>query len=186
MRRVHPDDLEDGARVQDLKLSVADILGRPGSYRDFRLHPRLSGVQTSLVRLNDDAIDAALRVESVVEGVLVTGDLDAGTLSQCARCLKELEENIEVEVCELYYAPGSDQAEDDSYRVSGTEIDLEPMVRDALALAMPLAPLCKEDCKGLCARCGQDLNVKICACTEETKDPRWAELDALRDQLAER
>lgn len=172
--------------MQDLKLSVAEVLGRPGSYRDFRLHPRLPGVQTALVRLSEEPVDADLRVESVVEGVLVTGDLGAEMLAQCSRCLKELESGLDVEICELFYAPNSEQAEDDSYRIDGFEIDLEPMLRDALALSMPLVPLCIQDCKGLCSRCGQDLNLSQCSCTEETKDPRWAELDALRDQLAER
>jgi uncharacterized protein len=172
--------------VHDLKVSVAEILGRPGVYRDIHIRPRLSGVKTALVNLTDEEFDAALRVESVVEGVLVTGDLDANVQAICSRCLKELEPELEVEVCELFYTPGHDQAEDDSYRITGTDIDLEPMMRDALALAMPLVPLCTEDCKGLCARCGNDLNLGPCGCTEETKDPRWAELDALRDQLAER
>jgi uncharacterized protein len=172
--------------VQDLKLSVAEILGRPGSYRDLRLQPHLSGVGTTLARLADEPFDAELRLESVVEGILVTGDLDASLVAQCSRCLKDLDSGLEIDVCELYYAPGSEQAEDDSYRISGTDLDLEPMLRDAVTLALPLVPLCKEDCKGLCARCGKDLNQGPCDCTEETKDPRWAELDALRDQLAER
>ena len=56
----------------------------------------------------------------------------------------------------------------------------EPMLRDALTLALPLNPVCKEDCKGLCAHCGNEMTSETCDCTQETTDPRWAELDVLR------
>jgi uncharacterized protein len=72
---------------------------------------------------------------------------------------------------------------DDSYRVTGTEIHLEPMLRDALTLSLPLNPLCKRDCKGLCSGCGVDLNVAACICVENDVDPRWAPLEALRARL---
>ncbi len=138
-----------------------------------------------MARLHDD-IDAELRAESVVEGVLVTGDVTGVAVLQCARCLKQLPSRVSVDVCELYYGPGHQPPKDeDAYSVTGVEIDLEPMLRDAIALALPLNPVCSEDCKGLCARCGKDLNLDDCTCTEVEGDPRWAALDALRDKLAQ-
>lgn len=171
--------------MHEFKVSVAEIIGRPGAYRDLEIREPLSGVRTSLARLHQ-AVDARLRAESVVEGILVTGPVKGNPVLQCARCLKQLPSEIQVDVCELFYAPGHlDQAEDDSYRVSGNEIDLEPMLRDAITLGLPLNPVCGEDCKGLCARCGKDLNLGSCDCTEETGDPRWAALDELRERLAQ-
>lgn len=170
--------------MHEFKVSVAEILGRPGAFRDLRIRKPLGGIRTSLARLHRD-IDADLKAESVVEGVLVTGHAVANSVLQCARCLKQLAAEVDVEVCELFYAPGHlDQAEDDSYRVADNEIDLEPMLRDAITLGLPLNPLCDEGCKGLCARCGKDLNLGDCDCTEEVGDPRWAALDELRDRLA--
>ena len=171
--------------MHEFKVSVAEILGRPGAYRDLEIRKPLSGVRTSLARLHQ-AIDARLRAESVVEGILVTGPVTGNSVLQCARCLKQLPSEISVDVCELFYAPGHlDQADDDSYRVTGNEIDLEPMLRDAITLGLPLNPVCAEDCKGLCARCGKDLNLGSCDCTEDTGDPRWAALDELRERLAQ-
>ena len=168
--------------VQDLKISVAEILGRPGLFQDVKLSPRIDGVATTLARLEEAPLDATLRAESVVEGILVTGSVSGGELLECARCLKELRSQVNVEVCELFEAPGH-ESEDDSYRVSGNEIDLEPMLRDNVTLALPLKPVCSEDCKGLCATCGTDLNVGSCDCTEEVVDERWAPLSALKEKL---
>ena len=166
-------------------ISVAEILGRPGTYRDLQFSKALPGVKTALARLHGD-LTAALRAESVVEGVLVTGPVSGSAVMQCARCLKQLPGSVAVDVCELYYGPGhAPEPDEDAYEVKGLEIDLEPMLRDAVTLALPLNPLCNEDCKGLCARCGRDLNLNDHTCTEEEADPRWAALDALRDRLAQ-
>jgi uncharacterized protein len=105
---------------------------------------------------------------------------------ECARCLKEFDSSVDLDVCELFLAPDADVDVEDkeSYRIAGSDLDLEPMLRDAVTLSLPLNPLCKEDCKGMCARCGRDLNLGDCDCTEDNTDPRWAELDALRDRLS--
>lgn len=169
-----------------LTVSVADILGQPGAYRDLKLSAPVPGVTTALAHLSTEPAAAALRAESVVEGILVTGTVAAGVNLDCARCLKSFEGQIDVEVCELFVAPGHEAgADEDAYRVAGSEIDLEPMVRDALTLALPLNPLCEEGCKGLCANCGKDLRDGPCDCMEDELDPRWAALSALKDRLKE-
>jgi uncharacterized protein len=128
-------------------------------------------------------VAGSLRAESVVEGILVTGRIRAGVGARCARCLRDLSSDVDVEVCELFAAPGSRDVPEDSYRIWGTEMNLEPMVRDALTLALPLNPLCSRDCKGICSGCGTDLNVSDCVCVQEETDPRWAPLEALRARL---
>lgn len=165
-------------------ISVAEILGRPGTYRDVRLFEPLPGVRTALARLSDDPVRAELRLESVVEGVLLTGPVEGRVVAQCARCLKDLSTTVTPELCELFVTPGHEVPDDeDAYDVQGTDVDLEPALRDALALSLPLNPLCRDDCKGLCATCGTDLNAGACDCVEDDVDPRWAELDALRAKL---
>ena len=171
--------------MQNFRVSVAEILGKPGTYRDMTVREVLPEVGNALARLSGDPIEARLRAESVVEGVLVTGPVDVQAEFDCARCLTKITGEVSVEVCELYVGPGHEAPpEEDPYRVDGLEIDLEPMLRDAVTLALPLRPICREDCKGICARCGQDLNQGPCDCKDDEIDPRWAALAELRDKLA--
>jgi uncharacterized protein len=170
--------------VHDPTVSVADILGRPGEYRDLDVRATLAGVRNALAQLHDAPVRARLRVESVVEGVLVTGTVSGDARLECARCLSAHEGRVDVDVCDLFVAPGVETAEEDAYRVADTELHLEPMLRDAMVLALPLNPVCRDDCQGLCARCGADLNHGACDCTDDEIDPRWAALTALRDRLS--
>ena len=169
--------------MQDLKVSVVEILGKPGANRHISITKPLPGVRLNLAQLEEQPIAAELTLESVVEGVLVTGPVAGDVRCSCARCLTEFQAAVEVDVCELFAGPGHLQEEEDVYRVSGEEIDLEPMLRDELTLALPLNPLCRDDCKGMCARCGRELNDGACDCTEDTSDPRWAALDEVRAKL---
>ena len=108
----------------------------------------------------------------------------AGVTFECSRCLTEFPSEIAVELCELFAGPGHDpQPEEDFYEVTGTDVDLEPMLRDGLVLALPLNPLCSLDCKGYCAGCGQNLNEGACTCAPGDVDPRWAGLEAVRTKL---
>ncbi len=171
--------------MQGFKVPIDKIIDRPGEYRDIRVQQELPEVSTALAVLSSDPIDAHLRAESVVEGVLVTGRVHGLARYACARCLEEIVGDVDLNVCEMYVAPGHEAPpEEDSYKIEGLEMDLEPMLRDAVALALPLNPLCREDCAGLCARCGKDLNGGPCGCKEEEMDPRWAALSELRDKLA--
>jgi uncharacterized protein len=165
-------------------VSVSEILGRPGEYRDLIIDTPVTGVATALSHLDQDPVHGELRLESVVEGVLVTGAVKAPVVLECARCLERFDSILSVEVCELYVGPGHNgPVEDDAYFVAGTDIDLEPMLRDALVLELPLNPLCRADCKGYCPHCGADLNVGACDCKQEELDPRWAELAVLKEEL---
>ncbi|HVM35758.1 MAG TPA: DUF177 domain-containing protein [Actinomycetota bacterium] len=170
--------------MQGFTFSVADILDRPGTYRDIRLRERLPEVGSPLARVSDQAITAELRAESVVEGILLTGTSRASVVLSCARCLKDFGGEVRAELCELFAPPGREVSSDaDVYEVQGAEIDVEPALRDAVTLSLPLRPLCRDDCKGICAGCGTDLNAGVCQCVDDDVDPRWAQLDALRAKL---
>ncbi|MFN2587174.1 MAG: DUF177 domain-containing protein [Actinomycetota bacterium] len=168
--------------MQGFTKSVVDILGRPGEYRDVHVAAPLPDAGVALARLTGSPVEAGLRAESVVEGILITGTARAGVTLECSRCLTEFPSEVSVEVCELFAGPGH-EVEEDSYAVAGTEIDLEPMLRDAIVLALPLNPVCSPDCKGYCAGCGQNLNEAQCTCAPDDADPRWAGLEALRTKL---
>lgn len=126
-------------------------------------------------------IELDVLLESVVEGVLVSGSATAETEGQCARCLDPLSETVRVEFTELFAYPDSTTEAttdaDEVHRLVDDLIDLEPVVRDALVLALPQAPLCSPDCPGLCPVCGgrrADLGREH---GHETIDPRWAALN---------
>lgn len=172
--------------MQSLKVPIVEILGHPGAYRDIEVSCPLPEVRNSLARLSDtDETAAKLRAESVVEGILVTGTAVGKGHFTCARCLTALDSSLEIEVCELFVTPGHEvPAEEEAYEVKGTEIDLEPMMRDAFVLALPLNPVCGPDCKGLCGSCGKNLNEGPCDCAEDDIDPRWAALSELREKLS--
>lgn len=155
-------------------VDVRDLLGQPGASREVRLDEPIEGLVTELARVPADReVHADLLLESVVEGILVSGEVRGEMLVSCARCLRPVEAPFELRVQELF-APGAADAED-GYPLGEGSVDLEPMIRDAVVLAMPFAPLCRPDCLGLCTRCGGDLAAGECACAPEP-DERWAPL----------
>ena len=125
-------------------------------------------------------VELDLLTESVVEGVLVTGTASAHVVGECSRCLEPLSDEVEVHVTELYAYPDSttDETteEDEVSRIENDLIDLEPVVRDAIVLALPQAPLCEPDCTGLCSECGGRWAELGPDHGHETIDPRWAAL----------
>lgn len=123
------------------------------------------------------AVDAAL--EAAQPGVLVTGVVEAPWVAECRRCLAPARGRVRMQVRELFQ-PGGDP--ETTYPLVGDQLDLEPLARDAVVLELPLAPLCRADCRGLCPTCGADRNLEGCGCEEVQRDPRWAALDALREQ----
>ena len=121
-----------------------------------------------------------LRLESVMEGVLVSGEIDAPVTGSCARCLEPIEDTLSLDVQELFAYEGSTteatSEEDEVRRVEGDFLDLQPLVRDAVVLSLPLAPVCTEDCAGLCVDCGERLDDLPADHSHEVLDPRWAAL----------
>jgi uncharacterized protein len=124
-------------------------------------------------------VELDLRLESVVEGVLVTGTATVEVRGECVRCLGEVSDSMEVDIQELFVYPGSEAEEDEASRLEGDLIDLEPLLRDGVVLDLPFQPLCREDCQGLCVECGANLNDDPDHSHEMTLDPRWEKLRRL-------
>ncbi|MDT3399765.1 YceD family protein [Streptomyces sp. B1866] len=139
-------------------------------------------------------VELVLRLESVMEGVLVTGTARAPLGGECVRCLEPLERELQVDFQEMYAYPesdgrnrvvadtGADTEEDDTLFVEGDLFDLEPVLRDAVVLALPLQPVCREDCPGLCAECGARL-ADDPDHHHDAVDIRWAALREFADSL---
>ena len=117
-----------------------------------------------------------VRLESLHDGILVSVDIDATAVGECVRCLIAVEDHLEVDLQELF-AYSVDEAFD--YEVENDTVDLEPVVRDAVVLALPFQPVCQEDCLGLCPQCGVRLLDDPGHEHEASVDPRWAALAGL-------
>jgi uncharacterized protein len=158
---------------------------RPGEYRDEkRTVAAPDGVGSGLVLVPTGSdVDLDLRFEAVSEGVLVTGSAVAPLTGECARCLDPLTSTIEVSFQELYRYlpdPGEDGADGEDRNLDGDLLDLEPAFRDAVVLALPLSPLCRDDCPGLCVECGAKLaDVGPKHGHGDKVDPRWGALAKL-------
>ncbi len=131
-------------------------------------------------------LEIDLRLEAVLEGILVTGEVDAPLEGECVRCLEPLADRASVDFQELYlYEDHRDASSiEDDEEVSvlvGDLVDLEPVLRDAIVLALPLQPLCRPDCPGLCVECGARLADDPEHGHDAPIDPRWAGLAGLAD-----
>jgi len=165
-----------------LVIDTRELGHRAGSMRRLtRVVPAPAYLDVDVAGVSEGSdIELDLRLESVVDGVLVTGTARASVTGECVRCLAPLERTLETVFQELYaYSP--DDAGEDDLLLEGELLDLEPVLRDAVVLALPLQPVCKEDCPGLCPECG----ARLAADPEhqhDVVDPRWAALMGLRQQ----
>ncbi|MGZ0710631.1 YceD family protein (plasmid) [Coraliomargarita sp. W4R53] len=120
-----------------------------------------------------EIIGIDLRLESVHEGILVTGTADGETVGVCGRCLTDITEDVEVEFQELFGYPGHEATD---FEVQDDHVDLETLVRDAMVLSLPFQPVCQPDCPGLDPNTGERLTVSTETESHEPLDIRWAAL----------
>ena len=166
---------------QPLVIDTRELSRRPGSQRKVEFQaPAPSDLGVGMIGVPPGSrLDLWLRLESVMEGVLVSGTVTGPLAGECGRCLDPVSSSIEVDLQELYAYPESDATEDEASRLDGDFLDLEPVLRDAVVLALPLTPLCRADCGGLCAVCGAKRDDVDCGHDEAPVDPRWAVLNDL-------
>ena len=167
-----------------LVLDTRELGRRPGSMRALaRTVPAPEGLGiVDLIGVPEGAdLELDLRLESVMEGVLVSGSATAPVEGECGRCLDPVHDTLTVPLQELYaYEPDPDAGDDDETPVmEGVLLDLEPALRDAVVLALPLTPLCDPDCAGLCAVCGERLDDLPADHAHEVVDARWSALSGL-------
>jgi uncharacterized metal-binding protein YceD (DUF177 family) len=166
------------------RLDLRELGRRAGSMQELdRTLPAPAGWRVELIGVPEGGdVHLRFRLESVMEGVLVTGDLDVPLVGSCARCLEPIEDTLHLNVQELYAYEGSTteatSEEDEVRRIEGDYLDLEPLARDTVVLNLPLAPVCTADCAGLCVDCGQRLDDLPADHAHEIVDVRWAGLAA--------
>ena len=171
-----------------LVLDTRELGRRPGSQRRKTFTaPAPADLGIEVLRVPEGSpIEFELRLEAVMEGVLVTGTAQAVLEGECVRCLDEIHDEVVADFQELFVYEESDTAtdspdgeDDDARRLEGDLLDLEPLVRDAVVLMLPFQPLCRDDCPGLCIECGARLADEPGHQHDEPIDPRWAKLSGL-------
>jgi uncharacterized protein len=128
----------------------------------------------------DAEVEADVTLTPFIGGIEAVGTVTAPWVGICRRCATAVTGEVRIDVHERFADPPvAEVAEDEIYPIAEDTIDLGPMVRDVVVLELPMAPLCREDCAGLCPQCGADRNEGPCGCVAP-RDPRWANLDVLR------
>ncbi|MGH8911669.1 MAG: YceD family protein [Acidimicrobiia bacterium] len=160
-----------------LRFQVSDLVDRPGE-------KRVDGGEIDVdltvgeSRVNGPA-SVTVTLQGIDDGVLAEFTAVFNAHLVCTRCLAEWDETIEVSAVQVF----AEEPDEDGYALApGATIDLAESARDEIALAVPLRPLCRVDCPGLCPTCGTDLNREPCGGHDEEPDSPFAVLRGLLDQ----
>jgi uncharacterized protein len=180
--------MEEALDSPELKVDVSGIMRRPFARSrlraDLRLQVGPSGLRESPL---GSAVRLDLELQSAPDGVRVRGSISGLLPMSCTRCAAPFDWPLEVAIDEFFCraalplaAPGGEPAQgplpEECYLLEGDHLDLNPMVNDQLLLSLPMRILCRENCRGLCSRCGADLNEEDCGCLDEETDPRLEKL----------
>lgn len=161
--------------VSDLLVDVGDLVGHPEAVSE------VSGTRKVSLRLGDVKVEGPMEVEGelrgTVDGVITSFTAQAPAHFVCVRCLTEWDGEVTTEATQHF----SRVPDEDGYAIVDRQIDLTGPATDELALSLPAAPLCREDCRGLCPICGTDLNNDPCDGHGEESDSPFAVLKDLFD-----
>ncbi|MFM6978080.1 MAG: YceD family protein [Micrococcales bacterium] len=161
-------------------VNVHDLMHKAGQMRVHRLEldlPEAMGNGIAAIPVGEE-MDVDLRLESVHEGILATGEVFSEAKAECSRCLDPVTIPVEVDFQELF---AYSLTNEDDFAIEDENIDLEQVILDAVVLSLPFQPICKKDCLGLCADCGERLADNPHHVHEAAVDPRWNELKKLKE-----
>lgn len=161
--------------LRALRVNAVELLRQPGATRAVVLRIDPAAVDVAHERLDGD-LGVDLRLESMNDGIVVTGAATAPWATSCRRCLKDITGVATIDIDELYQVELIDP---DAYPIENNQLDLASMVREVTLLELDGERVCAVDCAGLCPVCGIDLNTATCDCDTTVADPRWAALDGL-------
>ena len=161
--------------ARPLQVGVSELLRHPGTRRPFQVDADLDGLELTTSRVVEGTpVHVDLVLESLSASVTATGSVRVAWEGACRRCLDPVDGEAEAEVHTEIFEPHPTEGE--TYPLVGEQIDLEPLIRDAVLLALPLAPLCSDTCLGPAPDA-----FPTGPPTEDDapRDPRWAALDDL-------
>ena len=167
--------------MSNFVVPVNDLTRRPGQMNEHELDIELSipmGQGAATVPAGE-IIELNLRLESVHDGILATGEVDSTAIADCSRCLEPLKLAVEVDFQELF---AYSLEQEDDFLVQDEKIDLEQAITDAVVLSLPFKPVCSEDCLGLCSECGVKMAEDPEHVHQAQNDSRWSELESFRKE----
>ena len=167
--------------MSNFVVPVNDLTRRPGQMNELELDIELAipmGQGAATVPAGE-IVELNLRLESVHDGILATGEVDSTALADCSRCLEPLKLAVEVDFQELF---AYSLEQEDDFLVQDEKIDLEQAITDAVVLSLPFKPVCSEDCLGLCSECGVKLAEDPEHVHQAQNEPRWSELESFRKE----
>lgn len=172
------------------KLSLVSLSPRPGHYVDYQFDLLVGDdLGTSVMQVEPGThlqVDGS--AQSLADGVLVRLQTEVPFVFSCARCLDEVTDQVSVSVEELFFtaeaharilADEGEESAEDLLVLEGDEIELEPLLRDAILADMEFSPLCEPNCPGLCEDCGEPWRDLPADHTHELLDPRFSALASL-------
>ena len=167
--------------MSNFVVPVNDLTRRPGQMNELELDIELAipmGQGAATVPAGE-IIELNLRLESVHDGILATGEVDSTAMADCSRCLEPLKLAVEVDFQELF---AYSLEQEDDFLVQDEKIDLEQAITDAVVLSLPFKPVCSEDCLGLCSECGVKMAEDPEHVHQAQNDSRWSELESFRKE----
>ena len=167
--------------MSNFVVPVNDLTRRPGQMNELELDIELAipmGQGAATVPAGE-IIELNLRLESVHDGILATGEVDSSAMADCSRCLEPLKLAVEVDFQELF---AYSLEQEDDFLVQDEKIDLEQAITDAVVLSLPFKPVCSEDCLGLCSECGVKMAEDPEHVHQAQNDSRWSELESFRKE----
>ncbi len=146
--------------------------------------PVTEGMGDEVMRVPPGDLPVSILLESVLDGILATGELEVSAEGACVRCLNPVSEELPISFRQFFTYPGAESQEEaddaDTVEMTSEDLDLSSAFHDAVVLALPLSPTCQPDCPGLCPDCGV-LLAEAPGHRHEQQDPRWSDLAKWRD-----
>lgn len=162
-----------------MKINIAQVHKAIGERQSFSFLVPAAAVADGQELWLTGQLEVAGEIVNNGRALKVTGTVKANAAGVCSRCLGEFGAPVTIPFAEDFQEASQAAAGDDNTVYSGDEIDLGDLIREAIILAEPIKPLCSQDCKGLCPKCGINLNQTTCECDRFTVDPRLAALEKL-------
>ncbi len=171
-----------------MRINIAELKQISGGSTDFSFTEALPEITFQASRIGfDTPVQVAGTVTNVGYGFLVQGGISAAIRLECSRCLEPFALPLSTGFSALFHPPGSSGAEENPtgdddlevYPLAGDTIDLTAVVEESIILALPMKPVCRDDCQGLCPQCGQNRNLGSCRCQPEPASPqseRWQQM----------
>ena len=167
--------------MNQFDIPVHELTRRPGHTTEQRLDLAIGTAmgQGAATVESGQVLQLELRLESIHEGILATGEVVTTATALCSRCLEPLELKVEVDFQELF---AYSLEQEDDFLIQDEKINLEQAITDVVVLSLPFKPVCSEDCLGLCSECGLNLSQDPNHVHEASIDSRWSELESFRKE----